>query len=138
MRAGRRTLRGEGAPRVDRNLAPRHPHRVVRRNARALHLDRAAACWNLVARQIGLAVGGQQLGRPCCRSSIGRRDILRCRLAVQPQRPRIRFIEIALRVIGAKQVLEFACRARENLCRRLPLRETRVIDRNGDERRGLQ
>ena len=57
---------------------------------------------------------------------------------VQPQRPRIRFVEIALRVIGAKQVLEFACRARENFCRRLPFRKARVIDRDDCERLGLQ
>ena len=136
MRAVRKDLlRGEVALRVDRNLAARHPHRVVRRYAAALHLHRAAAERNLVARQVVLAVGGQQLAR---RRLIGRHDSARRRLAVQPQRPRIRFVEITLRVIGAQQVLEFACRARENFCRRLPFREARVVDRDDFERRGLQ
>ena len=64
MRAGRKDLlRGEVALRVDRNLAARHPNRVVRRYAAALHLHRAAAERNLVARQVVLAVGGQQLAR---------------------------------------------------------------------------
>ena len=138
MRAVRKDLlRDEVALRVDRNLAARHPYRVVRRYAAALHLHRAAAERNLVARQVVLAVGGQQLAR---RRLIGRHDfpVAGRRLAVQPQRLRIRFVEISLRVISAQQVLEFACRARESFCRRLPFREARVVDRDDFERHVLQ
>ena len=74
MRAVRKDLlRGEVALRVDRNLAARHPNRVVRRYAAALHLHRAAAERNLLARQVVLAVGGQQLAR---RRLIGRHEFV--------------------------------------------------------------
>src|SRR5262249_37395278 len=59
-------------------------------------------------------------------------------LAVQPQRPRVRFVEITLRVIGAQQVLEFAYRARDNFRCRMPFCKTRVVDRDDLERHGLQ
>src|SRR5207245_3975558 len=65
-------------------------------------------------------------------------DVSRRWLAVQPQRPRVRFVEITLRVIGAQQVLEFACGARENFCCRMPFRKTRVVDRDDLERHGLR
>src|SRR5712671_2909931 len=64
MRAGRKDfLRGEVALRVDRNLAARYPNRVAGRYAAAPHLYSAAAQRNLLARQVVLAVGGQQLAR---------------------------------------------------------------------------
>src|SRR3989454_6314317 len=64
MRAGRKDfLRGEVTLRVDRNLAARYPNRVASRYAATPHLHRAAAERNLLARQVVLAVGGQQLAR---------------------------------------------------------------------------
>src|SRR2546428_14079503 len=140
MRSVRKDLlRGELALWVEWNLAARHPNRVARRYAAALHLHRAAAERNLVARQVALAVGGQQLAR---RWSSRRHDVtnLTCRrrLAVQPQRPRTRFVEISLRVKSAQQVLEFAFRARESFYRRQPFRESRVVDRDDFKRLRLQ
>ena len=64
MRAIRKDLlRGEFALRVYWNRTARHPYGVVRRYTAALHLHRAAAERNAVARQVALAVGGQQLAR---------------------------------------------------------------------------
>src|SRR5260370_34366906 len=102
MRAGRKDLlRGEVALRVDRNLAARYPDRVAGRYAAALYLHRAAAERNLLPRQVVLAIGGQQLA---CRRPLGSRDVSRRWLAVQPQRPRVRLVEITHRLIGAQQV----------------------------------
>src|SRR5881397_489098 len=114
MRAVRKDpLRDEVALRVDRNLAARHPNRVVCWYAAALYRHRAAAEGNLVARQVALAIGGQQLAR---RRRVGRHEfsnLIGRWLAVQPQRMRTRFVEISLRVISAQKVLELAGPARE-------------------------
>src|SRR6266699_506238 len=136
MRAGGKDLlRGEVALRVDRNLAARYPNRVAGRYAAALHLHRSAAERNLLTRQVVLAVGGQQLA---FRRPVGGHDVSKRWLAVQPQRPRVRFVEITLRVIGAQQVLEFACWAHEHFCCRMPFRKTHVVDRDDLEGHGLQ
>src|SRR2546429_691901 len=45
---------------------------------------------------------------------------------------------ITLGVIGAQEVFEFACRARENFCCRMPFRKARVVDSDDLERRGFQ
>src|SRR5260370_31482754 len=136
MRAGRRDLlRGEVALRVDRNLGARYPDRVAGRYGTALYLHRAAAERNLLPRQVVLSIGGQQLA---CRRPVGSRDVSRRQLAVQPKRPRVRFVEITLRIIGAQQVLEFACRAGKNFCCWMPFRKTRVVDSDDLERLGFQ
>src|SRR5215467_14323175 len=136
MRAVRKDLlRNEVALRVNRNLAAGYPNRVARRYTAALHLDCAAAERNALAYQVVLAVGGQQRLRGWF---IGLHEASRCCFVIEPKRPRIRFVVIALRVIGAKQVLEFARRALENFHRRLPFREPGVIDWNDYERRSLQ
>src|SRR5690242_11912086 len=136
MRAGRKDLlRGEVALRIDRNLAARYPNRVTGRYAAAMHLHRAVAERNLLPRQVVLAVGGQQLAR---RRPVGSRDVSRRWLAVQPQWSRVRFVEITLRIIRTQQVFEFACRAREHFCCRMPFRKARVVDSDDLERRGFQ
>src|SRR6185369_4447788 len=100
-----------------------------------LHLNRAAAERNLLARQVVLAVGGQQL--PRWRPVRGR-DVFGRWLAVQLQRSRIGFVEITFRVISAQHVLEFASRAGENFWHWLPFRKARVVDRDRHERYSLQ
>src|SRR6185437_10243260 len=61
MRAVRKDLlRNEVALRVNRNLAARYPDRVACRYTAAVYLHSAAAERNALARQIVLAVGGQQ------------------------------------------------------------------------------
>src|SRR5262245_25410530 len=106
MRAGGKDLlRGEVALRIDRNLATSYPNRVAGRYATALHLHRATAERDLLARQVVLAVSGHQFA---FRRPVGRHDASERWLAIQPQRPRVRFVKTAVRVIGAQQVLEFA------------------------------
>src|SRR5262249_3353007 len=136
MRAGGKDLfRGEVALRVDRNLAARYPNRVAGRYTAALHFYRSAAERNLLTRQVVLAIGGQQLA---FRLPVGGRDVSKRWFAVQPQRSRIRFVEITIRIIDAQQVLEFARRPHEHFCCRMPFRKTRVVDRNDLKRRGLR
>src|SRR5689334_7557048 len=59
-------------------------------------------------------------------------------LAVYPQRPRFRFVEITFRIIGAQHVFKFACRARESFCWWIPFRKARVVDWDNLERCVLQ
>src|SRR5215813_8781664 len=56
-------LRSELALRVDRNLPPRYPNRVASRYATTLHFHGPAAERNVLAREVVLAIGGQQLAR---------------------------------------------------------------------------
>src|SRR6266487_333159 len=117
MRAGGKDLlRGEVALRVDRNLAARYPNRVAGRYAAALHLHRSAAERNLLTRQVVLAVGGQQLA---FRRPVGGHDVSKRWLAVQPQRPRVRFVESTVRVTGAQQVVEIPSGAPGNSLSRM-------------------
>jgi hypothetical protein len=91
-----------------------------------------------MARQVILAVGGQQLTR--------RRLIFRHALpnltgrwiAVHQQPPRVRFVEMTLRVVGAQQIFEFAFRPRENFWRRQPYCEARFVNRDDFDRHVLQ
>src|SRR4030095_2999564 len=106
MRAGRKDLlRSKVALRIDWNLATRYPNRVAGRYAAALHLYRATAERDLLARQVVLAVSGQQFA---FRRPVGGHDVSKQCFAVQPQRPRVRFVKTTVRVIGTQQVLEFA------------------------------
>src|SRR6185503_1731405 len=127
-------FRGKVALRVDGNLMSSYPNSVARRYAVALHLDRAAAERYLLAHQVILAVSCQQLA---LRRLLRLCDIFGRLLPVESQRPRIGFVEITLRVVGAQKIFEFAGRARENIFSRLPYRKTCVVDGDDPDRRGL-
>ena len=129
---------GEVALLVNRHLAARHPDRMVRGYASALHFHGAASERNLVARQVAFAIGGHPLAR-CWRVGRDRfSSLIGRRLTVQPQWMLSRFVEISFRVISAQQVLELASRGTgESLDGRLPFREAGGVDRDDFERRGL-
>src|SRR4029453_1908055 len=136
MRAGRKDLlRSKVALRIDRNLATRYPNRVAGRYAAALPRPRATAERDLLARQVVLAVSGQQFA---FRRLVGGHDASKQWFPVQPQRPRVRFVKTTVRVIGGQQELEFAWGAREHCPRRMPFRKTRVVDCDDLEWHGLQ
>jgi len=136
MRAIRKNLfRNEFPLRIDGNLAARQPDRVARRYAAALNLDRAATQRNPVMHEVAFAVRGQQLLR---HRVIDGDDFRRRHLAVQPQRMRSGFVEIALRVINAQQKLEVAFRARESLRCGLPFRVADIVEREDRVRRSFQ
>src|SRR4030095_8554943 len=89
MRAGRKDLlRGKVALRINRNSATRYPNRVAGRYAATLHLHCATAERDLLARQVVLAVSGQQFA---FRRLVGGLDISKQWVTVPPQRPRVRF-----------------------------------------------
>src|SRR5437773_10682048 len=102
MRACRKDLfLGKVALRVDGNLASGYPNGVASRYAAALHLNRAAAERDLLARQVVLAVGGQQLPRWLPVRGL---DVFGRWLAVPPQLSRVRFFAFTFRFIRAQQV----------------------------------
>ena len=89
-------------------------------------------------RQRTRAVAREQLLRRLPQRVLRRHIGARAVVEHQPQRLRIRFVEVAALVIGAQHVLQLAHRRSRLLRRRLPLREARCIDRQHPHRRGLR
>ena len=94
-----------------------------------------------MARQVVLTISTQQFTHQQFTRVIFRRrfsGLTGRLLAVQQQRPRFRFVDMTLRVVGAQQVFEFAFRPRENFFRRKPYREAGFVEHDDFERDILQ
>ena len=87
--------------------------------------------------QVALAVGGEQIRRRSRRAGLGSRGFGR-RLARQPERMRLRLVEVTLRIVGAQDELEIARGPAEHLGAGLPRGQARLVDRDDRERTGLQ